>query len=128
MEKWLDRYQIIKSHDRYDLERSAAVFEKGEGLDREASEKAAYAKYKRLNHAKGAAYHLVGITQSKAHGKMKEAQKHYLLYVLHMGALGLNHLNPVPAEIAAQKPDEDLDLNTTAHDSDEFIPAQRSTQ
>ncbi len=120
MHKWIT-YDIIDPDHRADLERLSAVFEQQHGLARPIAESYAYSKYKRTQHAKAAGHHLVGMINAKAAGNVKDSQKHYAMYSLHLEEMGLNPVSAVSPEIAAQKPDKWLHQGYAAHKADDYL-------
>ena len=103
MLKWYN-YEIVAPHDRANLERASHILEQFHGMPRAMAESMAYDKYKAQQHAKAAGHHLMGMVTSKENLRDEDAKKHYMMYILHMQALGLNYSGAVPPEITAHKP------------------------
>jgi hypothetical protein len=120
MGSWLGRYPIAEDSHIDDLERAAAVHEMHHGLPRDQAEATAHQKYKVLNHQKGAAHHLNGMRCAKANGNIQDSEKHYLIYCLHMKALGHNPNRPVPPDVMAHVTAEPL-AKFTPHSADCFV-------
>lgn len=97
---WLGR-MIYNAAHAADLERSAAVFEFGQGLDRQASEDAAYQKYITTHHAKAAAHHLTQMKAARASGAFDAAAQHSSLYSEHIKKLGASPFDGPPPEVLA---------------------------
>ncbi len=96
--------EILDKLDRWDLERWAADLEVCELLPRDVAEKRAYDKYIRIQHAKAAGHHLAGIDCMKFNSNLMDAQRHSVMYGLHLHEIGLTPTDGVSPEIFAQKP------------------------
>lgn len=98
---WLGK-PIVSEDDKPDLEQRAAINEFGHKMPRHEAEAKAHEEYVREKRMDAAAHHLAGMRAAQGSGEMQEARKHGALYEMHMQALGLDHMGPVPAEIQAR--------------------------
>jgi hypothetical protein len=100
--QWLEKYFITKAEDVNDLERYAATNQYINGMSKEHAEISAYQKYKRIQHAMAAAYHLDNMEAAKNLVKDPHmADKHLCMYILHARNLQQKPLNGVLPEVQA---------------------------
>jgi hypothetical protein len=91
--------QILDPAHTTELETRAAIHEFQDKMPRAAAEAKAHDAYVLEHRRRAAAHHLDGFQAASAVGDKDSAQKHWLLYDLHMKALGHETAGPVPAEI-----------------------------
>lgn len=120
MYRW-SNFDILSPEDRDDLERYSAVFEFKHAMPRAMAENEAYKKYKRIQHAKGAGYHLAGMSHMHELGDFKAAQQHYTMYSLHLAQLGLNPNLAVAPEVIAFRPEDFENKIFESYPSDQFL-------
>lgn len=97
---WLGRLILAPEHGA-ELEQASAVNEYGLKMPRKEAESAAYADYEKRQRAEAAAHHLAGMKAAHAAGDLEAAQKHGLLYSMHVKALGEEPAGPAPSSVAA---------------------------
>lgn len=116
-------HPLLQAKDAEQLELAAAVHEFHHGKDRVTAEKAALDEYRRENHAKAAAHHLMGMRAAQASGSTDDAKKHYDMYGLHIKALGHEQHEGVPAEVKRHTEGENVDraYNFKGHGADQFL-------
>ncbi len=119
--KWMGR-PISKDEDVHDLETRAAIHEFGDKLPRQEAEEKAYGNYLRDRRLEGAAHHLAGMKAAQGAGQMDEARRHGDFYSLHLKALGLNPVGPVPPEVQAKlsQPNAEKLYRFRGHNADQF--------
>lgn len=95
---WLGRPVLDPSHHG-DLEQRAAINEFQHKMPRAQAEAKAHEEYVKDHRQRAAAHHLQGMRAAGALGNKDDAHKHWLLYDMHMKALGLESVGPVPPEV-----------------------------
>lgn len=95
---WKNRVILDESHAG-DLESRAAIHQFTNKMDSEAADEAAHLDYKKDHHRQAAAKHFVGMKAARASADNEEARKHFIMFNLHMKALGLNPNAALPSEI-----------------------------
>jgi hypothetical protein len=120
--KWAGRTILDESHAT-DLDSQAAVHEIDDKLPRHRAEEEAYRKYKKENHAKAAAHHLMGMKAAQGAGSMDEARKHGIMYSMHVKELGEDEYGPVPSSVKqhVDSPDREHVYGFKAHKGDAFL-------
>lgn len=126
---WLGRPIVSQEHAN-DLEIAAAANEFDKGMSRHDAESKAHDDYIRDQRLSAAAHHLSGIKASQGSGDLSEAQKHGALYQLHLKALGLDPMGPVPPEVQAKMnaPDRKKIYGFKAHAGDLFALSEAQSQ
>jgi hypothetical protein len=104
--KWNGKTILSQDHIP-DLEHDAAINEFEHGMPREDAEAEAYRTYRTKYHTEAAAHHLRGLRAAQASGDLDEAQKHGTVYALHLGELGHDPMDAVPASVKALVDGED---------------------
>lgn len=118
--QWLGRPIFNQAHSP-DLERQAAIFEFGHGLDRQTAEEEAYKKYTSDHHAKAAAHHLTQMKAARSTGAFDAAAQHSSLYAAHISKLGFSPYDGPPSEVMAhvnQGPSQIEEFAFKPHDAD----------
>lgn len=95
---WKNRVILDESHAG-DLESRAAIHQFTNKMDSEAADEAAHSDYKKDHHRQAAAKHFVGMKAARASADNEESRKHFIMFNLHMKALGLNPNAALPSEI-----------------------------
>lgn len=103
---WFGR-PIVSADDVHDLDTRAAIYEFNAKEPRHQAEQHAYDDYVKERRLDAAAFHLSGMKAAQGAGQMDEARKHGMLYELHLQALGMNPMGPVPPEVNAKLRAED---------------------
>jgi len=118
---WLGRPIISPEHSQ-GLELSAAANEFDKGMSRHDAEEKAHNDYVRDQRLRAAAHHLSGIKAAQGSGDFAEAGKHGAMYELHLKALGLDPMGPVPDEVQAKlgEPDRKKIYGFKPHAGDLF--------
>lgn len=96
--QWLGRPIVSPEHVR-DLETRAAINEFHSRMPRAQAEAKAHEDYVRDQRELAAAHHLKGMRAAQAVGNHEDAQKHWMMYDLHMKGLGQQSIGPVTPEI-----------------------------
>jgi hypothetical protein len=122
---WQGHPVLDKEHANH-LHLQAAIYEFQHGLSREDAEKRALQEYRAEHHAKAAAHHLHGMRASAAIGNHEAAERHHDFYSLHVKALGLDPMGPVPPEVEKHREQKDPGkrehiYDYKAHDADEYL-------
>lgn len=117
---WQGR-KIVKDDDGHDLEQRAGVYEFKHRMARGDAEHRAHHEYRQDKHREAAAYHLQGLKAAQAAGSQDEGHKHGLMYQLHMKALGLDPMGPVPNEIQSLAEKQDKFYKFRPHRGDVFL-------
>jgi hypothetical protein len=112
---------IAKPEDAQDLESHAALLEFKHKMGREDAEHSAHHEYAKKKHLEGAAHHLTGLKAAQATGSHSEAQKHSLIYKLHLEALSMDPMGPVPDEVKALVKDSDKFYKFKPHKNDALL-------
>ena len=118
--KWNGR-KIAKEEDAHDLEQRAALYEFKHRMPRGDAEHRAHHEYRQDRHREAAAYHLQGLKAAQHAGSQEEGHKHGLMYQLHMKALGLDPMGPVPHEIKSLADKQDKFYKFKPHRGDVFL-------
>lgn len=121
--QWLGR-PILDPDHLHDLETRSAILEFGaDKLPRTEAEGRAWEEYRKDQHARAAAYHYMGVKAAQGSGNREDAHKHGAMYDLHVKALGLNSIGPVPPEVQhhVESPDKPNIYKFKAHKGDAFV-------
>lgn len=113
--------KIAKEEDKHDLESRAAVFEFKHRMARPDAEHRAHFEYQQDKHREAAAYHMQGLKASQGAGSLEEGHKHGMMYQLHMKALGLDPMGPVPHEIQGLADKQEKFYKFKPHRGDNFL-------
>ena len=113
--------KIAKEEDKHDLESRAAVFEFKHRMARPDAEHRAHFEYQQDKHREAAAYHMQGLKASQGAGSLEEGHKHGMMYQLHMKALGLDPMGPVPHEIQGLADKQEKFYKFKPHRADNFL-------
>ncbi len=118
MPLWQGKYPVLDTADvsgarphEDDLEMRAAINEHHHKMPRHEAEKKAWEDYRREQVINTAAHHYVGMKASHAAGKMEDAKKHGVMYLLALRHLGHNDPVRPPEEVlerAKNTPSEDV--------------------
>lgn len=121
--RWLDKHLICKEEHKDDLERDAATNQYVNGMTKDHAELSAYDKYKRIQHAKAAAYHLDGMEDANHVVKNPHmADQHYAMYCMHANVLGGNpRLAVLPEIVAFRNMDREPAHAFRPHEADVFV-------
>lgn len=98
--KWLGRYPMLDADHENDLETRAAIHQFGGKMERHKAEDQAHADYRKDQLHEAAAHHMVGMKAAHAAGDDESAQKHGVMYVLALKALGHDNTVEPPPEVA----------------------------
>lgn len=118
--KWLNRYDIVDPEHVQDLETRAAIHEFGNKKPRDEAEQTAHKEYIKERRTEAAAHHLAGQKAAMAAGDRDSAEKHGILYSLHVKALDHNPIDAVPAEVANKAKDVGKLYRFKPHKGDMF--------
>lgn len=102
---WLGRPILDDSHAT-DLETRAAINEFHARMPRAEAEQKAHDDYVREHRERAAAHHLAGMKAAQAVGNHEDARKHWVLYDMHLKALGKESIGSVPPEVEKRMSDE----------------------
>lgn len=127
--KWQGK-SILDAAHHGDLETRAAIHEFQHGLPRQQAESKAYEEYVKDARQRAAAHHLDRQKAADAVGDKETAFKHNILYRLHLKALGLDEVGPVPPEVQRHIEDEGKKspVKFKAHPGDLFALQDESGQ
>lgn len=120
---WLNRFPVSSHEHIRDLESLAAVNEFGPAkMPRHKAEEEAHKFYVTGEREQAAGHHLRGMKVAQAHGDTLSAQKHALLYQVHMRALGHNPYEAPPSHIAhaSRQASPEMQYAFKPHSSDMF--------
>lgn len=96
---WKNR-PILDEEHAADLEQRAALHEFEGKLPTEMAEQKAHDDYRKDHHEKAAASHFSGMKAAKASGDNEEAQKHHMMYKMHLKQLGHDSNGPIPEQVS----------------------------